>query len=639
MIRLEIGNTHSVLSPFLKGWILPVGLLLLLLFHLLGFIPMQSALRGFCFDLYQIMFPRERVSGPAVIVDIDEESLKRFGQWPWPRSRLAELVERVGEAQPAAIGIDIIMPEPDRISPCSVGRLIPGIRPALLEELCSLPSNDERLAQVLRQYPTVLGVAGINDTRATALLTTPVQVIGGDPLPFVRRYRSALSSIDPLQNAVAGHAILSADMDRGVVRRVPMVAAVGEHLFPSLSLEMLRLAIGSPAFSVTSDGRAIQAVGAGELNIPTQADGSMWVHYSRHDPSRFVSAARILDGDFDASLFERKLVLIGFTGLGLVDFPSTALGERVPGVEIHAQVLETVFDGTTLVRPGWAPVAEGAMMLLLGFIVIYLLPRLRVWFQLPVVVVLVCLLAGTGLVLYTRYQLLIDVASPYLLFAVLYVALLADAMMTGEGKIEVLEEDLREQREAALRIQGEMEAAKRFQMSMVPDPDEVFAMEPRIDLAAMMEPAKMVGGDLYDCFMLDEHRVFLIIGDVCGKGVHAALFMVISKTLCKSVALRNHQDIDLGELVTQANREIARDNPEMLFVTAFIAILDLRNGELVYVNAGHEPPALTAPGCRVGSLIHSSGPPIAIMDDYQYDTFRHRLSSDEFLCIFTDGIT
>ncbi|GGC01764.1 hypothetical protein GCM10011352_29900 [Marinobacterium zhoushanense] len=639
MIRLKIGNTHSVLSPFLKGWILPVGLLLLLLFHLLGFIPMQAALRGFCFDLYQMLIPRERVSGPAIIVDIDEASLKQFGQWPWPRSRLAELIERVGEANPAAIGIDIIMPEPDRVSPCSVGTLIPGIREGLLEELCSLPSNDERLAQVLQRYPTVLGVAGIDERHPFSLVATPVQIRGEDPLPSVRRYQGALTSIDMLQNAVAGHSILSADIERGVVRRVPMVAAVGNQMLPSLSLEMLRLAIGAPVFSVTADNNGVIGVGVGELDIPTQADGSIWVHYSEHDPARFVSATRVLEGDFDPSLFERKLVLIGFTGLGLVDFPSTALGERVPGVEIHAQVLETVFDASTLLRPQWAPLVEGGLMLILGITVIYLLPRLRMWFQLPLVVLLVCLLAAAGLVLYSRYQVLIDIASPYLLFAVLYVALLADAMMRGEGKIEGLEEDLREQREAALRIQGEMEAAKRFQMSIVPDPGQVFRAEPRLDLAAMMEPAKMVGGDLYDCFMLDANRVFFIIGDVCGKGVHAALFMVISKTLCKSIALRSDPDIELGELVSQANREIARDNPELLFVTAFIGILDLRSGELIYVNAGHEPPLLVAPGCRVGTLIHSSGPPIAIMDDYRYETFHHRLSTDEFLCIFTDGIT
>lgn len=636
----ELRGARSKLSPIKKGWAASAGLLVLVLFHLFSLVPFQSFLRTFNFDLYQLVMPRERLSAPVVIVDIDEESLSRYGQWPWPRSLMARLITEIGVYNPAAIGIDVIMPEPDRSTPCQSLRLLPSAPESLLESVCALPSNDELLAQTLAAYPTVLGVAGIPGNAPKAMPLTPVRIKGGDALPWVRQFPSALRNLPALEAAVSGHAILSADMDRGVIRRVPMVAAVGGNILPSLSLESLRLAAGSPFFDVSVDEWGISGVGFGDLVIPTEPDGSMWVHYSQHEPDRFVSAARVLMGAISPGELERRLVLIGFTGLGLVDFPTTSLGERVPGVEIHAQVLESIFDGKVLQRPYWARWVEAGIMTVLGLVVLYLLPRLKAWMHIPIVAGLVMLLAGGGLLVYSKYLLLLDVASPYVLFVVLYIAMMADSLLREERQIDTLEEDLRAQREEAARVRGEMEAAKRFQMGIVPNAISVFADEPRIDLDAFMEPAKMVGGDLYDCFMLDEHRVFFVLGDVCGKGVPASLFMVISKTLCKSVMLRDGlENLDLGELVSRANVEISRDNPEMLFVTAFLGVLDLRTGELLYCNAGHERPLLVAERCRSLELDAASGPPIAIVDEFEYSTHRHRLSSQEYLCIFSDGVT
>ncbi len=623
-----------------NGWLGLIGLLLLVAFHLTGLIPYQDRLRVMAFDLYQNYSPRERISAPVVIVEVDEKSLSQLGQWPWPRSLMARLIEAVNAQQPAAIAMDIIMPEEDRSSPCQVAAYIPGIDPRLIDQVCQFPSNDDLLADALRAAPVTLGVAGIDQDGPSVEQATPVRVVGPDPLPYVRQFHSVLKNIPQLQQAAQGQAILSTDIERGIVRRVPMVAAIDEQLMPSLSLEVIRLAIGSPVVDVYVGDTGIQGVGVGDLQVPTLEDGSVWVHYSPHSPERFVSAVDLLQGNLDDGLLERKLVLIGFTGLGLVDFPSTVLGERVPGVEIHAQVLESIFDGTVLARPDWALWLEALMIFALGSAVIYGFPYVKAGLQVPGLIVIIALLAYGGGQAYAYGLLRIDVASPALVFVMLYGAMLADSLIWEEQQIGALEDDLRAQREAAAKIQGEMEAAKRFQMGIVPDARAVFSQEPRLDIAAMMEPAKMVGGDLYDCFMLDEHHVFFSLGDVCGKGVPASLFMVISKTLCKSVALREGADYsDLGKLLSQANLEISRDNPEMLFVTAFVGILDLRTGQLTYCNAGHERPLLLAPRCRIRELEGASGPPVSVMDEFEYQTFHYQMAQSEALCIFSDGLT
>jgi len=637
-VKLHFPKTFYL--PPIKDWAAIAGVLVLIGFHLQEAIPFQSTIRNYAFDLYQSAMPRERISSPVAIIDIDEDSLKQYGQWPWPRSLVAQLIEKVGVMKPASIALDIIMPEDDRSSPCNITQFIPNIDPETRAKICELPTNDELLAKKLKQYKAILGVAGIEGDANITLRAPPLLISGSNPKPWMKNFSSALTNIDLLDRAAAGHAILSTEVENGVIRRVPMVASIGETVMPSLSLESLRLATGSATIKTFSSDRGIEGVGVSDLIIPTQPDGSLYVHFSLHDPSRFISAASILEGTVNPDNIAQKLVLIGFSGLGLVDFPTTAIGDRVPGVEIHAQIMETIFDGTTLLRPHWALWLEASIILFIGLAVIYLLPRLNTHYQVIVVSFSVTIILAMGFIAFLTARLLIDIASPIILFIALYIAMLADSLIRDEGQIKELEQNLRIEREEAAKVQGEMEAAKRFQMGILPQSETSFTDEKRFDIAAIMEPAKMVGGDLYDFFMLDETHMFFSLGDVCGKGVPASLFMVISKTLCKSIALREDADYgQLGQIISQANREIARDNPEMLFVTAFIGIINLNTGELTYCNAGHERPFLVSANNKPKELAQASGPPIAIMDNIEYKTFTYKLSSEEFICVFTDGIT
>jgi serine phosphatase RsbU (regulator of sigma subunit) len=156
-------------------------------------------------------------------------------------------------------------------------------------------------------------------------------------------------------------------------------------------------------------------------------------------------------------------------------------------------------------------------------------------------------------------------------------------------------------------------------------------------LAARLEPARTVGGDFYDCFMLDAHRLFFVVADVSGKGLAASLFMALAKSLLKSIALRGGDDP--GTILVRANAEIARDNRESLFITAFAGLLDLRTGALAFCNAGHEPPYVKKPGERPERLEHPGGPPLCVMDDYEYLPAHHQMAAGETLAVVTDGIT
>src|SRR5439155_20916906 len=210
----------------------------------------------------------------------------------------------------------------------------------------------------------------------------------------------------------------------------------------------------------------------------------------------------------------------------------------------------------------------------------------RRWVSVLLMAGALIVLAAIGFAAYTA-GFLINVLTPALGGAIVLGTLLGSTFAEADRQRRAL-------REAQARVAGELEAARRIQMGLLPAPRELFAHKQRFTLEALLEPARTVGGDFYDCFMLDGERLFFLVGDVSGKGLAASLFMALAKSLLKSIALRDAGDP--AAILTRANAEISRDNPESLFVTAFAGVLDARSGRLTFCNAGHEPPVARQPG-------------------------------------------
>jgi serine phosphatase RsbU (regulator of sigma subunit)/CHASE2 domain-containing sensor protein len=604
--------------------------------------PWQQAMQLAWFDTYQANLPRKIESMPAVVVAIDEKSLTELGQWPWPRTVMAALVDAINRAGPAAIGIDVLMPEPDRMSPARLAEHLHIDDAELSVRIAALPSNDAVFARALAGAPVVLGIAGMPEATGRVLRAAPFRVRGGDPQANLRRFAGVMASYDELDRAAPGHGLLSTDSDAGVIRRVPLVASIGGTLVPALSVEMLHVATGAPGIELLADGASVRAVGVPALMVPTTAEGMVWVHFSPRDPRRFVSAADVIAGRVPPERLAQKLVLIGATGLGLLDHRATPIGETMPGIEIHAQLLENMFDRSWLIRPAWAPGAEFAELLLSGLLLIWAVPALSPRLAVGAGLGSVALLLGGGLAAYRAGNLLLDAATPALGLALLFVALLALSLGEATQRKKVLELEVQTQRVHAARVSGELEAAQRIQTGILPRAD-LFAGETRIELAASMTPAREVGGDLYDFYRIDADRVLFLIGDVSGKGLGASMFMAVSKALARSVGLREHAAAGAdpaGAIMTQANLEVSRENPEAMFVTAFAGILDLASGALAYCNAGHDNPYVLTPGARqLQRLADGDGPPLCVVEDFVYHGARRTLAPGDIVCLVTDGVT
>lgn len=621
------------------GWII-LSLLLLL-------VAIQAAwqnppLRLAWFDMCQRISPRQLQSLPAVIVEIDEASLARKGQWPWPRTQLATLIGRISAAGPAAIGLDLIFPEADRYSPDQLASALPDISPDLAASLSKLPNSDAVFAQSLQQAPTVLGLAGLDVEPPGGVRSgksTPALISGATMSRTLRDYPYSLRSIPELDQAASGHAILSAELENGVVRRVPLAASIQGQAFPALSIELLRVASGEPGFRIRNNSRGVLSVGVGDVEVPTEPDGRFWVYFSPRNAARFVSAADVLDGKIAPDLLKDKLVLLGVTGVGMLDDQATPIGERMPGVEIHAQVLENIFDSQFLRRPHWASWAEAGILVFTGLAAIFCAffwpPRRAV----TTFLLLLCIPPVISLAAFRWGLLLVDGVTPSFGLAIIFSASLAIALTKAHSQRRYLEKKLHAEREEAARLAGEMDAARRIQTGMLPKAENAFPGDTRFHLEAFMQSAKVVGGDFYDFFLLDPDRLFFMIGDVSGKGLPASLFMAVSKTLCHSLAIR-HED-NLEKMAQAFNIELSRENPEMLFVTGVVGVLDLRDGSLTYCNAGHDAPyrIASASGALTPLEGEGGGPPFSVIEDFPYGSAQARLQPGDQLVLFTDGIT
>ena len=381
-------------------------------------------LRGF--DFYQVMKPRVATLRPVVIVDIDEASLGALGQWPWPRTTLADIVRRLQAAGAAAIAFDIILSEPDRMSPARVADTLPQIDATIREKMRALPGNDDVLAEAMKGAKVILGQSAIITPTPPApdMPRTGMATIGPDPSRFLVTFEGLLRNVPVLEMAAAGRGVLTLRPERdGIVRRVPLVVKAGDQIVPAMALDMLRAVTNSGAILIRSDAVGIRAVAVPGLELPTDENGQMWINYAPHDPARFVSAKDVLDGNAPADRFQGRLVLIGTSAVGLLDIKATPVENAMPGVEIHAQVLENALTQSVLSRPNYAVGVEVVATAILGTIFVVLAPIVGATTLLVSGFLTAAAMAAGSWYYYTQQGLLFDVTFPLIAIFVTYMTL------------------------------------------------------------------------------------------------------------------------------------------------------------------------------------------------------------------------
>jgi serine phosphatase RsbU (regulator of sigma subunit) len=448
-------------------------------------------------------------------------------------------------------------------------------------------------------------------------------------------YKSLLHSLPELDAAAQAVGAIAAEPDDdGIVRRAALAVSHEGTIIPSFALEVLRVGASERSVVIDTGPFGIECVRVGGVVIPTDKRGRAILHFAPR-LARYISAADVLDPAFDPAELRSQIVLLGVAGLGIAELQQTPLG-LVEGVDIHAQLVESVLLEDLLQRPAHLDWVELALTLAAGLAAIWLLrydrPVRAAAIALAAVATLICL----ELLLFRFTNLLFDGTYPAL-------SLLAAFGVMLVATLRAAEQELRRHREATQRLEGELAAARAIQMALLPHRFPAFPDHPEIDICARIEPARIVGGDLYDYLLIDpDRRLFFTIADVSGKGAPAALLMAATKEVMREAVLKFGVALDC--ILAEANQKTAVASTDLqteggVFVTTFVGVLDLGTGDISYASAGRDSPFILASNRGLRQLTTEGGPPLGAADNVLYPVDQDRIAPGEVLLLYTDGVT
>src|SRR5882757_3136450 len=395
-------------------------------------------LRVRTFDGFQRFDPRKKSVRPVTIVDIDDKSMEKLGQWPWPRTRIADLVTELTRLGAVVIAFDVVFSEPDRLNPDAMADTLRNLDEATRERLRALPSNDQVLADAIRASRVVLGESGLTEELTALDKTLPVTglaMLGEEPQRFMFHFAGLLRNTPVLEHAAAGRGLFTIHPERdGIVRRVPMIMQAQGQTMPSLTFEILRVATGSGTILIKSDKAGIKSLAVKGFQLPTDANGQLWVHYARNDPSLYVPAINVLERTVAPDKIAGKLVLIGTSAVGLNDIKTTPVTGAMPGVEIHAQVLESALTGAVISQPIYGIAIEFTTALLFGLLVIVFAPSFGPVTLVALGAVFATALIGTSWYFYTQHRLLVDFTYPLMSTTAIYLTLIFSSFVREQAQ-------------------------------------------------------------------------------------------------------------------------------------------------------------------------------------------------------------
>jgi len=382
------------------------------------------------FDTFQLFDPRVKKIRPVAIVDIDEASLAKLGQWPWPRTVVADMILNLAKLGAVVVGFDVVFSEPDRLNPDIAARTMRDLDEITRSKLRELPSNDQVFSDAIRRSRVVLGETGLAKAMSefdASLPLTGFATVGEDidPLTYLYQFPGLLRNVPVIEKAAAGRGLITIVPERdGIIRRVPMVLRAQGNAMPSLSLEILRVVTGTPTILIKANKAGLASIKLRGLEIPTDSHGQLWVHFARQDPSIYVSAADVLSGNVPADKIKGKLVLVGTSAVGLNDIKTTPVSPAMPGVEIHAQILESALTGGVVSQPDYGIALEFMAAIVAGLLVIAYAPNLGPARLFGVGALFATLLVGTSWYFYEYHRQLIDFTYPLMSTTAIYLTLI-----------------------------------------------------------------------------------------------------------------------------------------------------------------------------------------------------------------------
>ena len=579
------------------------------------------------FDLYQKIFA-EKKDTEVVIIDIDESSLGKFGQFPWSRSVFAKILDQLNTSNPKAIGFDIFFTEKDKQSPEEIIKSYDLI-PSDISALQKLKGHDDLFAEKLKESKSITAVLGSNvpshtnyDRKAKARFLSK----GGDPKKFTYSYPYSIGSLEKLEKNVKGLGSISfLDQTDGIIRSLPLLVRFDEKIYPTMGLEMVRVGSKQKNIYVELNEVGIKRISARPYKIDSDPNGIIWIKYKRSDKKQYISAGDVYDGKFQSDFFKDKYVLIGASAQGLFDLVKTPLGVTIPGVEVHANVIENILDQSYLIRNPNTYIFELLFSIIVALLTFILSQKIKPKLSLSIFFGNILLIIIIGFFIYKFRSQLVDISYPIFIVAITFLTGLYFRFIK-ENQIAL--ENL--QKEA--KLLKERELAAGVQKSLFPDISKFENF-----IYARNIPARDVSGDYFDVIKVNKEEYFFTLADVSGKGVKAGMYMAKASSIFRTLS---NLSFPLEKVVFGVNNEIVEAKFKGMIVTAVFGKFNTQTGDLTFVNAGHES-IMVFNRNKEFDFIKSDMPPIGIVKYFTESMVKSKTINlnDKTIVIYTDGVT
>jgi CHASE2 domain-containing sensor protein len=588
-----------------------------------------KSISNISFDSYQKIFKYSEKQDDIVIVDIDEPSLAKFGQFPWGRNVFSKILENINKENPKSVGFDIFFSEKDKQSPEEIIKTYSIEDTDIKNALQSIEGHDEKFQKTLKETKSVLAVFGsLVPTKGTYNRKGKARIFakGGNVKNYVYNYTYSLGSIPILEKNSKGLGSINyITQSDAVVRSLPLIMVFNDKLFPSFGLEMIR--VGEKKRSIISNlnDNGIKNISIKPYIFNTDKNSLIWVKYNRSINNNYISAERVFDNNFDNNLFKDKYVLIGASAKGLFDTVKIPTGETVPGVQVHANVIDNLLKNNFLKRNDNIFIFELIISILISIITFVISQRIKPKYSLSIIFIGLIIIFVIGLTIYKFRSELIDVSYPMIMISITFLTGLYFRFLQ-ENKIAL--QNL--QKEA--KLLKERELAGGVQKSLFPD---ISAFENFV--FAKNIPARDVSGDYFDVMKVGPEEYYFTLADVSGKGVKAGMYMAKASSIFRTLS---NLKFPLERVVFGVNNEIIEAKFKGMFVTAVFGKFNPISGDLTYINAGHESIMLFDKLKKI-EFIESDLPPIGIMKYFAESMVKSKTINikDKTFVVYTDGVT
>lgn len=630
--KLKEKLNNIITQPYIKKNINYISFSIILL--VLIIIRIQNpefvkSISSISFDSYQKIFKYNDKQDDIVIVDIDEPSLIKFGQFPWSRNVFSKILENINKDDPKSIGFDIFFSEKDKQSPEEIIKTYSIKDADIKKALKSIEGHDAKFQKTLKETKSVLAVFGsLVPTMGTYNRKGKARIFakGGNVKNYVYNYKYSLGSIPTLEKNSKGLGSINyITQSDAVVRSLPLIMVFNDKLFPSFGLEMIRVGEKKRSIITNLNDNGIKNISIKPYVFSTDKNSLIWVKYNRSINNNYISAEKVFDNNLDNNFFKDKYVLIGASAKGLFDTVKIPTGETVPGVQVHANVVDNLLKNNFLKRNDKIFIFELIISILISVIAFVISQKIKPKYSLSIIFIGLIIIFVIGLIIYKFRSELIDVSYPMIMISITFLTGLYFRFLQ-ENKIAL--QNL--QKEA--KLLKERELAGGVQKSLFPD---ISAFENFV--YAKNIPARDVSGDYFDVMKVGPEEYYFTLADVSGKGVKAGMYMAKASSIFRTLS---NLKFSLERVVFGVNNEIIEAKFKGMFVTAVFGKFNPISGDLTYINAGHESILLFDKSKKI-EFIESDLPPIGIIKYFAESMVKSKTINikDKTFVVYTDGVT